>query len=165
MFSELMKKRDKVILIAVGLVFLIGGYLMVSRKNENVLGESIEVGKTEIVVYKSPTCGCCVGYMGFLRKDNYEVIEKETVDMESIKREYGIPLEMQSCHTAVVEGYFVEGHVPLEVVDKLLKEKPDLDGIALPDMPSGSPGMPGVKFEEFVIYGLKDGQVSEYTRI
>jgi len=72
---------------------------------------------------------------------------------------------MQSCHTTEIGDYFVEGHVPIEAIDKLLAEKPDIDGITLPDMPAGSPGMPGVKREEFVIYSLKDGESSEFMRI
>ena len=85
--------------------------------------------------------------------------------MDAVKQRFNIPANMQSCHTTIIGDYFVEGHIPLEVIDKLLSEKPDLDGIALPDMPAGSPGMPGRKTEEFIIYGLKDGQVSEYMRI
>ena len=72
---------------------------------------------------------------------------------------------MESCHTAIFGDYFVEGHVPIEAVNKLLEEKPDIDGIALPEMPSGSPGMPGPKLEPFKIYSIKDGQASEFLSL
>ena len=85
--------------------------------------------------------------------------------MNSIKEKYNIPYNMQSCHTTEIGDYFVEGHVPIEAVNKLLAEKPDIDGITLPDMPSGSPGMPGPKREEFIIYSLKDGEAEEFMRL
>lgn len=143
-------------------VFIIGKSIF--TKNEKVEGTSSSRSE-KITIHKSPTCGCCVGYTGFLKRDGYEVETNETTDMDSVKKEHNIPINMQSCHTSIIGKYFVEGHIPLEVVDKLLAEKPDLDGIALPGMPAGSPGMPGAKTEEFIIYGLKDGEVSEFTRI
>ena len=85
--------------------------------------------------------------------------------MDIIKSQYQIPAEMQSCHTSVIDDYFIEGHVPMEAIEKLMNEKPDIDGIALPRMPSGSPGMPGVKTETWIIYSLKDGQYEEFMRV
>ena len=78
---------------------------------------------------------------------------------------HNIPSELESCHTTEVAGYFVEGHVPVEAIDKLLEEKPDIDGIALPGMPAGSPGMGGLKTEDFVIYALKDGEASVFMTL
>ena len=153
---------SKIIVALVIFVFFIGGYFALAKEPAEVNSSENKVLAT---VYKSPTCGCCVGYTGFLKKDGYEVLTKDTKDMDSVKQTHNIPTSMQSCHTTEIEEYFFEGHIPLEVVDKLLAEKPDLDGIALPGMPAGSPGMPGVKSEEFIIYGLKDGNVSEYMRI
>ena len=72
---------------------------------------------------------------------------------------------MQSCHTTIIGKYFIEGHVPFEAVEKLLKEQPDIDGIALPGMPIGTPGMPGDKDEPYVIYQLKDGKFSVFMTI
>ena len=79
---------------------------------------------------------------------------KSTKDMNSVKEKYGVPVNMESCHTTIVDDYVVEGHIPIEVVDQLLKDRPDISGIALPDMPAGSPGMPGKKIEPFKIYSL-----------
>ena len=85
--------------------------------------------------------------------------------MSSIKEKYQIPDNMQSCHTTIIEDYFVEGHVPIEAIRKLLATKPDIDGIALPGMPSGSPGMSGIKTEAFKIYALSDGVVSKFLTL
>jgi hypothetical protein len=129
-------------------------------------GDSSETGdKTKVTIYKSPTCGCCVGFGAYLQGKGFSVNSVSTNNMNSIKAQYSIPSSMDSCHTAIIEGYFVEGHIPVEAIDKLLSEKPDIDGIALPDMPSGSPGMPGPQTEDYVIYSLKDGQSSVFMVI
>ncbi len=85
--------------------------------------------------------------------------------MSSIKKKYQIPHNMEGCHTGVIGDYFVEGHVPVEAIEELLAEKPAIGGIALPGMPSGSPGMPGQKTEAFKIYALSDGTASEFMII
>ena len=104
------------------------------------------------VIYKSSTCGCCGLYGDYFgRKGNSGVEIKSIQDLEIIKNQYGIPPAMESCHTTIIGDYFVEGHVPLEAIEKLLEEQPDVKGIAMPGMPSGSPGMPGSK-EPFKIY-------------
>jgi hypothetical protein len=118
------------------------------------------VSGAAITVYKSPTCGCCVQYVPELQKDGFVVETIVTQNMEPIKNRYGVPRDMESCHTAVIGEYFVEGHVPVEAVNKLLDERPDIDGIALPGMPSGSPGMPGPKRGPFTIYAIKDSKVT-----
>lgn len=156
------KKILAVLGIVVALAFFAGNsFLAKNRQGGNVASVQGATAR----VYKSPTCGCCVGFTGFLKKDGYSVNIEETADMQSVKQTYNIPSSMQSCHTSIIGDYFVEGHIPLEIIDKLLAEKPDLDGIALPGMPSGSPGMPGLKTEEFIIYGLKGGEISEFARI
>lgn len=119
----------------------------------------------KITVYKSPTCGCCEGWSDYMRQQGFEVEVISVADLDSIKSQYKIPSNLESCHTAIVGDYVVEGHIPIEVVDKMLKEKPQIDGIALPRMPSGSPGMPGPKRGEWLIYKLEDGQYSEYMRV
>ncbi|MFH1400860.1 MAG: DUF411 domain-containing protein [Nanoarchaeota archaeon] len=122
------------------------------------------VDKT-ITVYKSPTCGCCVGYVAALEGEGFQVNVVTTEDMASIKNQYQIPSAMESCHTSLVGGYVVEGHVPIKVLSTLLDEQPDIDGIALPRMPSGTPGMPGPKTEKWQIYSLQDGMPGSYLTI
>jgi hypothetical protein len=126
--------------------------------------DNVDSNREKITVFKSPTCGCCVGYAAELEKAGYDVETVSMTDMAAIKLKHNIPRSMESCHTAIVGDYFVEGHVPIYVVNKLLNEKPQIDGIALPGMPAGSPGMPGIKRGDFVIYGLSNGNIEEYTR-
>lgn len=91
--------------------------------------------------------------MGHLRENGYPVTAENVADITPIKRRYGVPAKLQSCHTAVVSGYVVEGHVPAEVVDRLLRERPRVAGIAVPGMPTGSPGMetPGRAAERYQV--------------
>ena len=121
--------------------------------------------KQIVEVFKTPSCGCCYGYVLFLEKEKFNVKQTDMRSLHSIKKKYNIPLEMQSCHTTIMGKYFIEGHVPFEAVNKLLKEQPDIDGIALPGMPIGTPGMPGDKDEPYVIYQLKDGKSSVFMTI
>ena len=121
--------------------------------------------KQIVEVFKTPTCGCCYGYVLFLEKEKYKVKQTDMRSLHSIKQKYNIPVEMQSCHTTIMGKYFIEGHVPIEAINKLLKEQPDIDGIALPGMPIGTPGMPGDKDEPFVIYQLTGGKFSVFMTI
>lgn len=98
-----------------------------------------------VVLYKSPTCGCCTGYAAYLRDHGFKVEEQPVADVEAIKNRLHVPANLRSCHTAVIGDYVVEGHVPVDVVRRLLAEHPPITGIASPGMPSGSPGMPGPK--------------------
>ena len=100
----------------------------------------------EVVVYKSPTCGCCSGWVDHMRENGFDVRTVDLVaynDLAAKKREQGVPNDLGSCHTATVGDYVVEGHVPAETVQRLLEERPDVHGVAVPGMPTGSPGMPG----------------------
>jgi hypothetical protein len=121
--------------------------------------------KYKIEVFKTPSCGCCYGYVLFLEEEKFAVKQTDMRNLHSVKKKYNIPLEMQSCHTSILGKYFIEGHVPLEAINKLLKEQPDIDGIALPGMPIGTPGMPGEKEEPFIIYQLVDGKSSVFMTI
>ncbi|HEA46553.1 MAG TPA: hypothetical protein ENH99_02110 [Candidatus Pacearchaeota archaeon] len=129
--------------------------------------ETIDAFEGEIEIYKSASCGCCGIYSEYMKgKVDPKVNVINLMDTYEIKETYGVPQELQSCHTTVVGNYFVEGHIPLEAVEKLLKENPDIKGIAMPGMPSGSPGMPGGKYSDFVIYAVHhDGSHSEFMRI
>ena len=94
-----------------------------------------------VQVYKSPTCGCCGKWVDHLRAAGFTVQATNVADVNQYKLEYGVPVQLASCHTAIVEGYIVEGHVPADDVIKMLREKPAIKGIAVPGMPLGSPGM------------------------
>ena len=120
----------------------------------------------DAVVYKTPDCGCCDIHARQLGNYyNVEVREVSNPELMELKQDLGIPREYYSCHTTIIDGKFLEGHLPFEVMEDFVNNSEGLDGIALPDMPSGSPGMPGPKTEEWVIYGFKDDDVSVYRRI
>jgi hypothetical protein len=144
-------KYNKIILgLALLLLLFVAG--CTTEENGGVTAE-------KVIMFKDPNCGCCVGHAAYLEQNGHSVEKNNTNDMVAIKAQYGIPLEMQSCHTAIFGKYFVEGHVPIEAINKLILEQPDIDGIALPGMPSGSPGMPGAKKEKWEIYSIKDGKI------
>ena len=106
---------------------------------------------TEIQVYKSPTCGCCTKWVDHLRDNGFSVTVTEMKDMTPIKLENGVPRKLASCHTAIAEGYIVEGHVPAADVRRLLTERPKISGLAVPGMPIGSPGMEGPRPERYQV--------------
>lgn len=95
----------------------------------------------EITVYKSPTCGCCQGWVDYLEDNGFEVLTHNLDDMSEIKNRFGVSDEVKSCHTGIINGYVVEGHVPAEDIKRLMTEKPDIVGISAPGMPMMSPGM------------------------
>ena len=96
---------------------------------------------TELTVYRSPTCNCCGHWVDHMQAAGFAVENVITDDMDAIKDQYGVPEALASCHTALVEGYVIEGHVPASDVQRLLSERPAILGIAAPGMPVGSPGM------------------------
>jgi hypothetical protein len=119
---------------------------------------------TVIEVHRSPTCGCCGDYEDYLAAHGAEVRSVVRDDVGQLKQELGIPARMGSCHTSLVDGYFVEGHVPVSALMALLDSRPAVDGITLPGMPSGSPGMSGDKDEPWIIYSVTDGETREFAR-
>src|SRR6266540_1071853 len=113
---------------------------------------------TRATLYKNPQCTCCEGYAAYLRQNGFEVDVKPTNDLTEISSKAGVPEKFQGCHTMFVDNYVVDGHVPVNVVRKLLSERPAIAGITLPGMPEGSPGMTGRKHGPFTIYAVtKDG--------
>lgn len=133
-----------------------------NNADTDVVLESTGNSQDEVVVYKSPYCGCCVEHIAYMRENGFKVKVEEVDDLSSIKKKYGIPGNMESCHTTIVGDYFIEGHIPIEAINKLLSEKPEINGISLPGMPSGSPGMPGVQTEDWIINSIKNGRISNF---
>lgn len=95
----------------------------------------------QMVVYKSPTCGCCLAWADQMQAAGFDVEVRDVDDLGPIKRQFGVPASSASCHTAQVGDYFIEGHVPAEDIERLLAERPAAKGLAVPGMPLGSPGM------------------------
>lgn len=115
-------------------------------------------------LFKQPYCGCCDGHTDHLRQNGYDVTVQQTENLASIKKRYRVPQELEGCHTTIIGGYVVEGHVPASIVRRLLKERPPIRGISLPGMPDGSPGMTGEKREPFVIYSFGDDGAKVYAK-
>jgi hypothetical protein len=110
--------------------------------NTGIKAEAVDAGKSvDIVVYRSPSCECCGKWLEHLKKNNFTVNDVVTDDVQTVKKKYGVSESMASCHTAVVNGYVIEGHVPANDIMNLLKTKPKIVGIAVPGMPKGTPGM------------------------
>lgn len=104
-------------------------------------GLRVSAAGTSVQVYKTPTCGCCGNWVQHLRDHGFQVTVQEVPDTASYRRKFGVPESLASCHTAVLAGYALEGHVPAAEIQRLLKEKPNAKGLAVPGMPAGSPGM------------------------
>lgn len=117
-------------------------------------GASVAAEARTATVYKNPSCGCCENYIRYLRQNGFKVEAVDQEDLDGVKARYGVPKAMQSCHTAIVGGYVVEGHVPVGAINKLLTEKPKTRGIALPGMPADSPGMGQMKPGTLTIYEI-----------
>jgi hypothetical protein len=119
----------------------------------------------ELVVYQTPTCGCCGGWADHMRESGFNVEVVMRNDLSGIRRELGVPPEAVTCHVGVVGGFAVEGHVPADVVHRLLRERPDVVGITAPGMPVGSPGMERADGhrEPYAIYTFNEaGAVAVY---
>ncbi|NJA05729.1 DUF411 domain-containing protein [Methylococcaceae bacterium WWC4] len=124
-----------------------------------------EAALPEMTVYRSPTCGCCGKWLEHAEKSGFKIKDVISSDMDQIKARYGVPEKLASCHTVVVDGYVIEGHVPSADVQKLLQTKPKVAGLAAPGMPMGSPGMEmGGRQDEYQVLSFdKDGRAEVYA--
>lgn len=117
----------------------------------------------DVTLYKNPQCGCCEAYADYLRRNGFSVTVKPTHELTPMSREAGIPDNFQGCHLAFIDDYVVSGHVPVNTVNRLLRERPDIKGVTLPGMPMGSPGMSGDKTAPFAIYEIGAGRPKVYA--
>ena len=117
----------------------------------------------QVQVYKSPTCGCCNKWIEHLESNGFSVHATDVPDLAPIKAENGVPRRLASCHTAIVDGYLVEGHVPAIDVHRLLRERPKVSGLAVPGMPIGSPGMEGPNPERYQVLSFGPEGVSVFS--
>ncbi|MCE9663035.1 DUF411 domain-containing protein [Halomonas sp. M5N1S17] len=133
---------------AAALSLLIGGalalYLALTPGTSTQAGPVVEM-------YQDPNCGCCTDWADHLKEAGFEVRQHKTRDMRSVKVEHGVTPELSSCHTALVEGYVIEGHVPAADIHRLLEEKPDVVGLTVPGMPHGSPGMETGRYDDYAV--------------
>jgi hypothetical protein len=119
----------------------------------------------EATLYKNPQCGCCEGYADYLRHNGFKVNAVSTNDLTVMGQKYGIPDDLAPCHISLIGGYVVGGHIPIEVVNRLLSEKPQITGITLPGMPEGTPGMPGQKPGPLEIYEIGKDPPKVYATV
>lgn len=119
----------------------------------------------QVTLYKNPQCDCCEGYAAYLRHNGFKVTAIPTNDLTVMGEKYGISDNLQPCHISLIGGYVVGGHIPIEVVNRLLSEKPQITGITLPGMPEGTPGMPGKRPGPLEIYEIGKGAPKVYATI
>jgi hypothetical protein len=125
---------------------------------------SVSIDDAEMTVYSSPTCGCCAEWVTHLEENGFTVEHIKTDQIGAKKQELGIPRSLSSCHTGVIGDYVVEGHVPAEQVKRLLAESPDVNGLSVPGMPIGSPGMErGNTREPYDVIAFRDGQAGVFA--
>lgn len=125
----------------------------------------LAVGETPITVYASPSCTCCHNWVQHLTDNKFHVTVEAVSDVGPMKRKLGVPGALWSCHTSIVSGYVVEGHVPADVVRKLLRDHPLIAGVAAPGMPQASPGMDSGSMEPYDIVAFTQaGETSVYAR-
>tara|TARA_A100001388_G_scaffold242123_1_gene198755 strand:+ start:154 stop:657 length:504 start_codon:yes stop_codon:yes gene_type:complete len=130
------KKRFLNSLIFSGILFVNS---INAHKSIALTKENIDIPK--VISYRSASCGCCKKWINHLRDNGIEVIDNIVEDVSLIKKQYQIPFKLRSCHSAQTANYFIEGHVPIESINKLFRESPNISGVAVPGMPLGSPGM------------------------
>ena len=118
-----------------------------------------------VTVYKDPNCGCCSKWVDHMKAAGFNVTAIDTSDVGSVKQKYNIGASLQSCHTAIVGDYAIEGHVPADEIKKLLEEKPTIAGLAVPGMPMGSPGMEGATRERYDVLTFdRAGRTTVYAQ-
>ena len=118
-----------------------------------------------VTVHKSPTCGCCAKWVDHAKAAGFQTTVHDMADVDPIKDKNGVPGSLRSCHTALVGGYVIEGHVPADLIQKLLKERPAILGLSVPGMVMGSPGMEGAGKEAYDVVSFdKDGKTAVYAK-
>ena len=152
--------RRTVLTVVAGGAALVGGVT-------GILPLSAEpaADRAQVALYKNPDCGCCEGYADYLRQNGFKVTAVPTNDLTVMGEKYGILDSLQPCHISLIGGYVVGGHIPIEIVNRLLSEKPQITGITLPGMPEGTPGMPGKKPGLLQIYEIGKGPPKVYATV
>lgn len=154
-------KYKGAILLSLILIVVVLSLVGLNFSQEKSVDEvnSLSSNMNKVTLYKDPNCGCCDGHAHMYEEAGFEVEVVESSNMNLIKEKFNISRDLQSCHTALVGDYVVEGHVPFEGIEMLIEEQPDIVGIALPGMPIGTPGMPGMKTETFKIRDIETGEI------
>ena len=126
-------------------------------------GSAYAESSDEITIWHDPNCGCCSAYAAYLEGENFHVTKVADPDFAARSLKVGLTEDTMGCHLAQIDGYYVSGHVPSEIIQRLLKERPDVDGITLPGMPDNSPGMAEVKTGTLKVLAFNDGKTRVYS--
>lgn len=137
-----------IIFLTVGVLGILGSTASMSNAQLLSTTKGIQDKQTPLkstalnaTVYHSPDCNCCGGWIDHLKAQGFQITDFSTPDIETVKQKYNVPDNLSSCHTAIVNGYVIEGHVPANDIKRLLQEKPNVTGLSVPQMPVGTPGM------------------------
>ncbi len=154
-------------MLTISVVVAIGALIFLARSPSDVSGEpvSADANADVVTVYKTEACGCCLKWVDHLKANGFAVEVVNVTSTAPTREKYGVPPELLSCHTGTVNGYWVEGHVPADLVKRMITDKPgDIRGISAPGMPAGSPGMEGPNPVEYDIVAYHaDGTTSVYA--
>ena len=157
--QEKQKYNDIFVYVLAGALLVFFASLIILKSDESYAEENI------VTVYKSPTCGCCKKWISHLEENGFKVKAIDTGNMSNIKDQAGIPTGAGSCHTAFVNDYVIEGHVPASDIKKLLTEKRNVAGLTVPGMPMGSPGMEGNRVDKYSVFEFDNqGNVKEINQ-
>ena len=153
-----MKSRTVMLRIVGGVALAIAGLAATA-----LLRDPVPAGPV-VTVYKSATCGCCTKWIEHMRAAGFTVVAHDTEDHTGVMGNFGVPFRLGSCHTAQVGSYVIEGHVPTDLIRKVLEEHPAIAGLAVPGMVTGSPGMEGPGAERYdVVAWNRQGKTSVYA--
>ncbi|HUO52555.1 MAG TPA: DUF411 domain-containing protein [Gemmatimonadaceae bacterium] len=128
---------------------------------------TVDPNAPTVTVYKTSVCGCCKLWVAYLQENGYNVVTKDISDdqLTAFNKAQGLPMQLESCHTALIDGYLIEGHVPVKDIKKLLAERPPIAGLAVPGMVAGTPGMPGASPQPYDVIAFdKQGRTSVYSK-
>jgi hypothetical protein len=159
-------KHTKYILYSILVIFSAAGLAACSQntKTRTKTNEttSPKAKTASITMYRNPGCQCCEQWAAYMEKHGFSVTIKSRSSTGAVKDKYKVPNSLKACHTALIDGYVVEGHVPVEAINKMLKEQPDIKGIAVPGMPAGAPGGRGNRAPVKVYSFNGQGKVTDY---
>lgn len=164
-----MKNQKLILAVAIVVLAFAGGWLWAGRDTADATAASLPAAMqdgdaSQIVMYQNPACQCCGRWAAHMEEAGFEVEVHKTAELNAIKAEHGIDAETAGCHTAMVDGYIVEGHVPVREVVRMLQERPDVVGITVPGMPLGSPGMEDDRSDPYDVLTFDaEGNTSVYA--
>lgn len=159
----------RVFLRSAGLVVFVGSGVSLltacgGSDSEQPLAAAPSGGRA-VTLYRQEGCSCCATYADYLRENDFTVDMNTLDDLEPIRRQNGIPEAAVGCHTSVVDGYVIEGHVPAEAIDRLLSERPAVDGISVVGMPANSPGMGEPNGQPLEVLSFRGGRVADFMSV